>query len=90
MARRINKHLRPARPLGSGHASSVDKRDGTWVVRSIAGGSSTKAYKCPGCHREIPPGTAHVVAWPHDGGWQVTSPVSERRHWHNGCWTRRS
>ncbi|MEZ5141332.1 MAG: hypothetical protein R2726_02255 [Acidimicrobiales bacterium] len=43
---------------------------------------ATKAYVCPGCGRDIPAGTFHVVAVPR------RSP-DERRHWHRGCWDRR-
>ncbi|HEY3007551.1 MAG TPA: hypothetical protein VGJ63_05730 [Micromonosporaceae bacterium] len=60
-------------------------RDGEWMVRSIPGDGSTKAYRCPGCEQEIPPGVAHVVAWPADGRGDLT----DRRHWHAGCWRAR-
>lgn len=43
---------------------------------------ATKAYRCPGCGRDIPPGTHHVVAVPR-------SAPDLRRHWHRGCWDRR-
>ncbi|HYI57204.1 MAG TPA: hypothetical protein VEX66_03485 [Microlunatus sp.] len=90
MARRPSKHLRPARPLSSGHARSEDRTDGRWVVRSVAGAAATKAYRCPGCSQAIPAGTAHVVVWPSEPTtWQTDSPVAERRHWHTGCWQRR-
>lgn len=90
MARRPSKHLRPPRPLGSGHARAEQRTDGRWVVRSIAGAAATKEYRCPGCSRPIPPGTPHVVVWPAEpSSWLVDSPVTERRHWHTGCWSRR-
>jgi hypothetical protein len=57
--------------------------DGTWMVRSITGSSSTKAYRCPGCDQEIRPATPHVVAWPEDD-------IDQRRHWHSACWRARS
>ena len=60
--------------------------DGEWYVRPVNGGVSTKAYRCPGCQQEIPPGVSHVVAWPADG----LLDVSDRRHWHTPCWQRRS
>ena len=62
VARRPSKHLRPARPLGSGHATAADK------ARRQLGGPQrrrcrppTKTYRCPGCsaaHRagHSPPG----------------------------------
>jgi hypothetical protein len=63
--------------------------DGEWVVRTVSGAATTKAYRCPGCDQEIVPGTPHVVAWPAD--W-VTGPgqgVEQRRHWHTACWQHR-
>jgi len=59
--------------------------DGQWMVRNIPGPAAVKTYRCPGCDHEIPPGVAHVVAWPADerGG------LSDRRHWHTGCWRAR-
>jgi hypothetical protein len=59
--------------------------DGEWAVRLIPGGSSPKAYRCPGCDQEIQPGVAHLVAWPADG----RGDLSDRRHWHTGCWRAR-
>jgi hypothetical protein len=60
-------------------------QDGEWTVRSIFGGAATKTYRCPGCHQEIRPGVAHIVAWPFDGRGDET----DRRHWHTGCWRAR-
>jgi hypothetical protein len=51
-------------------------------VRSVQPYEATKTYVCPGCNREIPAGTGHVVAVPKDA-------PDLRRHWHRGCWTRR-
>lgn len=42
-----------------------------------------KPYLCPGCNRDIPAGTGHVVAVP------LEAP-DLRRHWHKGCWARRT
>ncbi|MGO4955836.1 hypothetical protein ACTQ49_00945 [Luteococcus sp. Sow4_B9] len=91
MAKRPSKHLRPARPLGAGHATSATKADGRWVVRSVPGDRAVKTYTCPGCQRAITPGTPHVVAWPAapTGFNQAASPAAERRHWHSGCWARK-
>ena len=89
MARRLSKHLRAARPLSSGHATSAVKRDGRWIVRTVSGATATKTYRCPGCNAEIAPGTPHVVAWPDTPGLLSASAVEERRHWHTGCWQRR-
>lgn len=44
---------------------------------------ATKTYVCPGCNRDIPPGTGHVVAVPAEA-------VDLRRHWHRGCWSGRA
>ena len=56
-----------------------------WYVRHVAGASAEgKTYRCPGCDQEIPPGTAHLVAWP-----AHTTGPDDRRHWHNPCWPRR-
>ncbi len=60
-------------------------RDGDWLVRMIPGEASIKTYRCPGCDQEIPPGMPHVVAWPDDERGDVTN----RRHWHAGCWRSR-
>ena len=50
----------------SGWARSVPSRrpTGTGLIRLVPGAASTKTYRCPGCDQEIPPGTAHLVAWP--------------------------
>ncbi len=63
--------------------------DGTWTVRGIAASSAVKSYVCPGCHQEIPPGTAHVVAWRNDDVLGDEAAVAGRRHWHTGCWRHR-
>ena len=57
--------------------------DGDWLVRNVP--ASDKAYRCPGCDHEIPPGTGHVVAWPADERGDLT----DRRHWHGACWAAR-
>ncbi|MET3943527.1 hypothetical protein ACUXOC_000642 [Corynebacterium mucifaciens] len=54
-------------------------------VRQIGAAAATKYYVCPGCNQNIPPGVAHVVAWPRDTG----RGVDDRRHWHKHCWQRR-
>ena len=51
-------------------------------VRRVQPYQATKLYRCPGCARDIPPGTGHVVAVPLDA-------PDLRRHWHRGCWDRR-
>ncbi|MDN5763088.1 MAG: hypothetical protein L0H41_12325 [Microlunatus sp.] len=90
MAKRVSKHLRRPRPLGSGHARAEQRSDGRWVVRSVAGAAATKSYRCPGCSQSIRPGTPHLVVWPAEPTSLLSeSPVAERRHWHTGCWRRR-
>lgn len=86
-----NRRLSPARPLNpSSHARSEQKRDGTYVVRGVPADRATKVYTCPGCLHPILLGTPHIVAWPHEPtGFGSDSPVSERRHWHTGCWRAR-
>jgi len=59
--------------------------DGEWLVRTVPGEAATKTYRCPGCDHEIPAGVAHVVAWPAD----ERGDLSDRRHWHTGCWRAR-
>lgn len=55
-------------------------------VRDVASGQATKWYRCPGCDQEIPPGVAHIVAWPADYGGRA----DDRRHWHRNCWGKRA
>jgi hypothetical protein len=71
-------------PLRLGPERTESAPDGDWMVRPVPGAASTKTYRCPGCDQEIPPGTAHLVAWP-----AHTSGPADRRHWHNPCWQRR-
>ncbi|HEX6872233.1 MAG TPA: hypothetical protein VF163_14135 [Micromonosporaceae bacterium] len=59
--------------------------DGVWSVRHISAGGALKTYRCPGCEQTIAPGVAHVVAWPADERGDLT----DRRHWHTGCWNAR-
>jgi len=87
--RRRSKHLRSARPLGSGHASSAAKADGRWIVRTVSGANAVKDYRCPGCDQLVRPGTPHVVVWPAEPVLGHSGGVEDRRHWHNSCWSRR-
>ena len=52
-------------------------------TRVIQPYQATKTYLCPGCNRDIPPGTGHVVAVPLEA-------ADLRRHWHKGCWNSRA
>ncbi|HWS58141.1 MAG TPA: hypothetical protein VN257_06335 [Actinotalea sp.] len=62
--------------------------DGSWTVQSVPG-AGQKSYRCPGCHQDIPPGTAHVVAWQSDALLGAEAALDLRRHWHTGCWQHR-
>ncbi|MDO5063721.1 hypothetical protein [Actinomyces bowdenii] len=93
MARRSSK-----RPYGRGHVplnmdrlSSIPRTQSgpggeAFTVRRLSGGE--KAYTCPGCHRLIPAGTPHVVAWPNEALLGAQRGPQERRHWHTSCWER--
>src|SRR5271157_4404283 len=61
---RRSRRPRPEVPWPLGPERAESWPDGDWIVRQIPGAAATKAYRCPGCDQEIPPGTAHVVAWP--------------------------
>lgn len=63
--------------------------DGEWLVRSVAGDSASKSYRCPGCDQLIPAGRAHVVAWPADSLLGREAALADRRHWHTPCWAAR-
>ncbi|RZS32475.1 hypothetical protein EV193_112109 [Herbihabitans rhizosphaerae] len=77
----------PPRPLSGGISTQRTESgpDGDWIVRSVSGSQTTKAYRCPGCDHEINPGTPHVVTWPAED----YGTVEDRRHWHRGCWDAR-
>ena len=51
-------------------------------VRRIQPYQAVKSYLCPGCGRDIPAGTGHLVAVP-------LGATDLRRHWHRGCWEAR-
>ncbi|RZQ59352.1 hypothetical protein [Amycolatopsis suaedae] len=86
---RRNRHQPGPRPRSGaslGWATAESARDGDWLVRTVPGAQATKFYRCPGCDHEIRPGTPHVVVWPAG----ETGSVADRRHWHRGCWDRRT
>ncbi|CAM3109749.1 hypothetical protein CKJ81_02260 [Corynebacterium hadale] len=56
-----------------------------YLVRQIGAAAANKFYVCPRCNQNIPPGVAHVVAWPRDTGGRG----DDRRHWHKHCWEKR-
>lgn len=57
----------------------------SYLMRQMGASAAKKFYVCPGCNQNIPPGVAHVVAWPKETG----RGAEDRRHWHRGCWDRR-
>lgn len=88
MARRPSKHLRAPRPLLSGGAQRrVSKRGTSYIVRDVPAHRAEKEYRCPGCQQRVAPGTAHVVAWPEGGTFEVNTGIGARRHWHSHCWS---
>jgi hypothetical protein len=78
-------------PLGAGLGGTRAESapDGDWLVRPVPGSAGAKTYRCPGCQQPIPPGVAHLVTWPADGGSTGTAGIDERRHWHTACWPAR-
>ena len=56
-----------------------------FLMRHMGSHAAVKYYICPGCNQTIPPGIAHIVAWPRDYG----RGAEDRRHWHRSCWERR-
>ncbi len=93
MARRSSKrpYGREHVPLDMSRLSSLPRRQtgpggAEFTVRHVQGGD--KSYTCPGCHRQVPPGTPHVVAWPNESLLSADRGPQERRHWHTSCWQR--
>ncbi|WP_394280520.1 hypothetical protein [Corynebacterium sp.] len=85
---------RPARELprdGASYLGTQEVEGPRWthgeifLMRHIGSSRATKFYVCPGCNQNIPPGVAHIVAWPRDYGGRG----DDRRHWHRHCWDRR-
>jgi hypothetical protein len=56
--------------------------DEEFEVRFIHPFQARKAYLCPGCQQQIPPGLGHLVVVP-------PRRPDERRHWHRPCWEQR-
>ena len=72
--------------LLSGWKRTETRRGITWTVQPVGAAQAQKAYTCPGCGREIAPGTAHLVAWRADGVLGDAADLAARRHWHSNCW----
>lgn len=62
------------------------RRGMTWTVQPVGASQSQKSYTCPGCGRQVAPGTAHLVAWRADGVMGDAADLAARRHWHTSCW----
>lgn len=92
--RRDAHHFVPERALprdGATYLGTREEEGPRWTngeifcVRTIGASAAQKFYVCPGCNQNIPPGVAHIVAWPRDTGRQS----DDRRHWHKHCWQHR-
>ncbi|UOE45344.1 hypothetical protein [Agromyces larvae] len=57
-----------------------------WYVQPVSERRAAKSYTCPGCGREVAPGTAHLVVWRADGVLGDQADLAARRHWHTHCW----
>ena len=53
--------------LLAGWRRTETRRGVEWNVQPVSAVQAQKTYVCPGCGRDIPPGTAHLVAWRADG-----------------------
>lgn len=69
--------LEDERPLSLG---SIANAPAGWQARTVQPMNATKRYVCPGCELAVEPGTKHLVAWP-------VEDESQRRHWHEHCWS---
>ncbi|MCG7259744.1 MULTISPECIES: hypothetical protein [Corynebacterium] len=89
--RRIREEPRSLPRDGSAFLGSQTVPGPSWthgepfVMRHVGSAAAQKYYVCPGCNQNIPPGVAHIVAWPRDTGGRA----DDRRHWHRHCWERR-
>lgn len=72
--------------LAHGGARLLTRRGTQWYVRDIPAARAEKAYRCPECGGEIPPGQAHLVAWSAEHLFGDEAAVRDRRHWHAHCW----
>ncbi|MDQ3592474.1 MAG: hypothetical protein M3386_06195 [Actinomycetota bacterium] len=94
MARRHRRRRAEGTRLGSASTSRVERHRGDdFYVRPVTGSAATRTYRCPGCQQPLAPATPHVVVWPVDPSLLAfaagESGLSERRHWHTGCWASR-
>ena len=75
--------------LAYGGARKEFRRGGEWFVRDIPAHRAEKAYRCPECGTDVPPGQAHVVAWSAENFFGDDAAVRDRRHYHAHCWRLR-
>lgn len=88
MPRRRGPRTPPPKDLSGlfGGAVRTERYAGrAYTVRALRGNGEGRSYLCPGCSQQLPSSLPHVVVWPADG----LSDVSDRRHWHTGCWAAR-
>jgi hypothetical protein len=89
-----SRRRRPTRPdaddsldrLLASWKRTETRRGIEWTVQPIAAPQALKAYVCPGCARQVEPGTAHLVVWRADGVLGDAADLAARRHWHTHCW----
>ncbi|WP_374010818.1 hypothetical protein [Leifsonia sp. LS-T14] len=72
--------------LLAGWRRTENRRGVSWNVQPVSAVQAQKTYVCPGCGRDIAPGTSHVVTWRADGVLGDTADLEARRHWHESCW----
>lgn len=72
--------------LLTGWKRTETRRGITYTVQPVAAAKAQKTYTCPGCGRDVVPGTAHVVVWRADGVLGDAADLAARRHWHSTCW----
>lgn len=72
--------------LLAGWRRTETRRGSEWNVQPVSAAQAQKTYVCPGCGRDILPGTAHLVAWRADGVLGDEADLAARRHWHESCW----
>ncbi|MGZ7496443.1 hypothetical protein ACXM2N_05010 [Corynebacterium sp. ZY180755] len=94
MGRKNRRHNVPSRSLprdGAVFYGTQEAEGPSWtggeiyLYRHMGSHAAVKFYTCPGCNQNIPPGIAHIVAWPRDYG----RGAEDRRHWHRPCWDHR-
>lgn len=72
--------------LAYGGARKEFRRGVEWFVREIPAHRAEKAYRCPECGTDVPPGQAHLVAWSAEHFFGDEAAVRDRRHYHSHCW----